>query len=323
MSQAGPRPPAAAVARDRAVVSEGAVLSDDEVAPFVAGLGLPGIIDTHVHFMPDAIQQAVWRHFDALEPTWPVAYREPAEDRLDILGRLGVRHHTALAYAHRPGTAAWLNQHTMALGTEVAQVIPSFTIYPEPGMDDEVAACLAAGGACVKVHLQVGRFDANDPLLDGSWAQLETAGTPVVIHAGAVDDGSGGEAWCGPDPVARLLERFPGLRLVVAHLGAPDFGAFLDLARRHPLVMVDTAMVFGSEGRLGSLPDDLPDRLAALGDRVVWGSDFPTIPSSYGIQMTALIALGLGEDWYRAVLWHNPARLFGLDGEVGTPIPSP
>ncbi len=63
----------------------------------------------------------------------------------------------------------FLNDHTLGLAAAEPAVIPCFTIYPEPGVEQEARRCLAAGGRCVKVHLQVGGFDAADPLLDGAW----------------------------------------------------------------------------------------------------------------------------------------------------------
>ncbi len=287
-------------------------MTDDEVPAFLAALKIPGIVDAHVHFLPDSLQQAVWRWFDRLSPPWPVAYRTSAADRLATLARLGVRHHTALAYPHRPGMLRFLNEHTLALADAVPAVIPTFTIYPEPGAGAETARCLAAGGRAVKVHLQVGGFDATDPLLDDAWSALQEKGTPVVLHAGAVADGSGNEQWCGPEPVSRLLRRFPDLRLVVAHLGAPDYDAFVALAEQHPDVWLDTAMVFTDPPCLGPAPRHLIGRLAALGDRVVFGSDFPTIPHALAAQVSGLADLGLGADWLRGVLWHNGRRLFGL-----------
>jgi len=44
----------------------------------------------------------------------------------------------------------------------------------------------------------------------------------------------------------------------------------------------------------------------------VLGSDFPSIPYAYAHQIDALARLGLGDDWLRAVLWNNGARLLGL-----------
>ena len=206
----------------------------------------------------------------------------------------------------------FLNDHTLGLADEVPAVIPTFTIYPEDGVSAETARCLAAGGRCVKVHLQVGGFYSVDPLLDESWQQLAEAGTPIVLHAGAVADGSGNEQWCGPDPVRRLLARFPGLRLVIAHLGMPDQDAFVGLAEAHPGLWLDTAMVFTDPSYLGPAPLHLLDRIRAIGDRIVFGSDFPTIPHQFAAQVSGLAALGLGDDWLRDVLWHNGLRLFGL-----------
>jgi uncharacterized protein len=290
------------------------VMTDGDVPGFVASLGIPGIVDAHVHFMPDSLQEAVWRWFDGLTPEWPVTYRFPAADRLATLARLGVRHHTALAYAHRPGMLRFLNSYTMELADSHERVIPSFTIFPELEAAAETTRCLQAGGRCAKVHLQVGGFDATDPLLDQAWELLQEARVPVVIHAGAVADGSGNEQWCGPDPVRRLLARFPRLRLVIAHLGAPDYGAFLDLAEQHPGVWLDTAMVFTTPAYLAAFPGHLVRRLAGLGERIVFGSDFPTIPHALAAQLSGLTALGLGDAWLRAVLWQNGLRLFGLTG---------
>ena len=56
-------------------------------------------------------------------------------------------------------------------------------------------------------------------------------------------------------------------------------------------------------------------RLAALQERVLLGSDFPTIPYAYAHQLESLERLGLGEEWLRAVCWHNAVRIFGEPGE--------
>src|SRR2546421_4097589 len=176
-------------------------MRDGDLPAFLADLGVSGLFDTHVHFMPDRMQAAVWAHFDELDPAWPIHYRLPEDERLALLRRLGVRRHTALAYAHRPGVARWLNDHTLALAAHHPQVVGSCTLYPEPDARQYVAKAIAQGGACFKVHLQVGKFDPVDALLDEAWSAIERAGVPVVLHAGAVDDGSGGEEWIGVAPV--------------------------------------------------------------------------------------------------------------------------
>ncbi len=119
-------------------------------------------------------------------------------------------------------------------------------------------------------------------------------------------------AFTGPEPVERVLTRWPRLAVVIAHLGAPEYEAFLALAERFERVHLDTTMVFTDFfEELSTYPRSLLPRLAGLRDKVLLGSDFPTIPYPYLHQLESLERLGLGEDWLRAVCWDNGTRLFG------------
>ena len=174
-------------------------------------------------------------------------------------------------------------------------------------------AAIDGGARVFKAHVQVGGYDPTDPLLDEVWGVIEEAqdsrrhplrvgpaarvGTPARTRSRAV------------------LARHPRLRLVVAHMGMPEYGDFLDLCERYDGVRLDTTMAFTpfveetmpfpkSRARTGS-----PD----LGDRILFGSDFPNIPYGYLDAMTALTRLdGVDDDWLRGVFHDNAARLFGL-----------
>ena len=76
---------------------------------------------------------------------------------------------------------------------------------------------------------------------------------------------------------------------------------------------VDTTMV-GTDfmDALAAPSPDVVRRLGTVEDRVVLGADFPNIPYAYAHQLEALERFGLGEDWLRAVCWHNGARLLGV-----------
>jgi predicted TIM-barrel fold metal-dependent hydrolase len=206
--------------------------------------------------------------------------------------------------------ASWLNDEAAAFAREHPQVLQSATFFPEPGAPRYVAEALDAGARVFKVHVQVGSFDPRDELLDAVWHRLEETGTPVVIHCGS---GPLRGEHTGPAPMAGLLQRFPRLQLVIAHLGMPEYAAFLELAETYERVHLDTTM-FATDFTERLMPFDraLLPRLGALRDKVLLGSDFPTIPYPYAHQLAALHRLGLGEDWMRAVLWENGARLFGV-----------
>ncbi|MFD2090690.1 amidohydrolase family protein [Blastococcus deserti] len=288
---------------------------DADVPRYWRELGLPGLVDVHVHFLPERVQAKVWQYFAQAEnhygTGWPITYALPDEERLAVLDRLGVRAFPTLPYPHRPGMAAWLNDWSAGFAAARPQVLQSATFYPEPGVAGYVAEALDRGARVFKVHVQVGSFDPRDPLLAPVWSLLEETGTPVVIHCGS---GPLAGEHTGPVPVSGLLERFPRLQLVIAHLGMPEYREFLDLAERYKRVHLDTTM-FATDFTERLMPFDPADRprLSRLRDKVLLGSDFPSIPYPYAHQLAALHRLELGEEWLRAVLWENGARLFGLE----------
>ena len=299
------------------------VRADAAVPALWAELGVPGLVDAHVHVMPQRLLDRIWAYFDSAGPLvgrpWPIAYRWPQDERLTHLRSLGVRAFPTLFYAHKPGMAEGLNDWGRDFAREQRagghdDVVQSATFFPEPGVLDYTARALDEGARVFKVHVQVGAFDPRDPQLDRVWGLLAEAGTPVVVHTGS---GPAPGEHTGPGPFGEVLARHPRLTAVVAHLGMPEYDAYLELAARHPNVHLDTTMVFvdffeGAQEQT-RLARSLAPRLADLGDRVVLGTDFPNIPYAYAHQLDVLQRPGLGRDWLRAVVWHNGARLFGVD----------
>jgi uncharacterized protein len=297
---------------------------DEDVPAWWHSLGLPGLFDVHVHFLPPNIQAAVWRHFDEAGPKigrpWPIRYRGSHEERVEQLRALGVRRFSALPYAHKPGVAAYLNSWATDFSTKVPECLRSATFYPEPGVGEQVQALVDDGVEVFKLHAQVGEFRLDDPLLEPAWDVIDAAGTPVVVHVGS---GPIGNEFTGPDHLRRLLRSHPRLRVVVAHMGAVEYAEFLALAEQYDETRLDTTMVFTDffDGA-GTYPAELLPRLAALGDKVLLGSDFPTIPHQYAHQLESLERLharhpALDEDWLRKVCWHNAVGLFGTPISAG------
>lgn len=303
------------------------------VRGFWERLGLPGLIDVHTHFMPERVLAKVWAYFDSAGPLtgmeWPITYRHEEEQRIALLREFGVRTFTSMLYPHKAGMAEWLNGWAADFAGRTEGCLHTSTFFPEPGAEAYVRDAVEAGARIFKSHVQVGGYDPNDPLLAPVWGQLAEAGIPVVVHCGS---GPAPGKHTGPEPIGRLLARHPRLRIVVAHMGMPEYADFLDLAEQYAEVRLDTTMAFTdfSEGLAPFPRTELP-RLADLGDRILLGTDFPNIPYTYVHQLAALERLGLGDDWLRAVCHGNAARLFGLPGSgqlpglgpVPLPVPVP
>ncbi|MGW7529117.1 amidohydrolase family protein [Streptomyces sp. NPDC054783] len=287
----------------------------DEVRAFWGRLGLPGLVDVHTHFMPERVLHKVWDYFDTSGPLiggieWPISYRSGEAERTAVLREFGVRAFTAMLYPHKPGMARWLNGWAADFARRTPDCLHTATLYPEPGVETYVCEAVEAGARVFKAHVQVGAYDPADELLQRAWGLLAEARIPVVIHCGS---GPAPGKHTGPEPIARVLARHPRLRLVVAHLGMPEYEEFLGLAERYDQVRLDTTMTFTDFAEdFMPFPRHALPRLAGLGDRVLLGSDFPNIPYPYVHQLHALERLDLGQQWLRAVCHDNAASLFGL-----------
>lgn len=284
------------------------------VVAFRERLGLPALIDVHTHFMPKNVMDKVWAYFDAAGPLvgreWPIRYKTEEQSRVEQLRAFGVSRFTSMLYPHKPDMAAWLNQWSADFAARTPDCLHTATFYPEESAPGYVAAALEAGVRVFKSHVQVGDYDPNDPLLDPVWGLLEDSGTPIVIHCGS---GPAPGRFTGPDRIGALLARYPRLVLVIAHMGLPEYVEFLDLADRYPRMLLDTTMAFTDFTESATpFPPEAVHRLRDLGDRILFGSDFPNIPYTYLEALKALERFDLGDDWMRAVAYRNAAELFDV-----------
>lgn len=289
-----------------------------EVIAFWRRLGLPGLVDVHTHFMPERVLDKVWAYFDRAGEfgvAWPIEYRTDEQDRLDRLRAFGVRTFTSMLYPHKAEMAEWLNAWAADFAARTPDCLRTATFFPEPDAGRYVRDAIEGGARVFKAHLQVGAYDPRDPLLRPVWGAFEDSGIPVVAHCG---DGPYPGAFTGPGPISEVMAAYPRLRLIVAHLGLPEYAEFLDLADRYAGVHLDTTMVFTDfTEKLAPFPHELRPRLTEIGDRILLGTDFPNIPYPYIHQLDVLAGLDLGDDWLRAVCHHNAVRLFDLFGLEG------
>ncbi|MDF3283484.1 amidohydrolase family protein [Gordonia sp. N1V] len=278
-------------------------------------LGLPGLIDVHTHFMPRSVMDKVWAYFDSAGPLvgreWPITYRADEDVRVAALQAFGIRAYSSLVYPHKPNMAEWLNGWAADFAAHHPDCLHTATFYPEEPATAYVSKAIAAGTRVFKCHIQVGAFSPLDPLLDGVWSQIADGQVPVIIHCGS---GPAPGTYTGPEPIARLLKRFPSLPLIIAHMGTPEYEQFLGLAERFENVRLDTTMSFTDFSEADApYPPELRPRLADLGPKILFGSDFPNIPYTYTHALDAIVRLDLGDDWVRGVLYRNAAGLFGVN----------
>lgn len=264
--------------------------------------------------MPDPVMRKVWEVFDQASDVygveWPIEYRTGEAERLAKLRRYGVIAFSSLVYAHKAGMSEWLNEWCAQFARETPDCIQTATFFPEPSVAQYTRRAVDEGARLFKVHLQVGGFDPRDEMLTPVWKLLSDSQIPTVIHCGS---GPLPGPFTGPGPIGEVLARFPELPLIVAHMGAPEYGDFLALSSRFANVQLDTTMAFTDfMDTLAPFPtESVPALLdAGLSGGVLFGSDFPNIPYPFADAVGALERLELGDDWLRAVLYETGAQLF-------------
>ena len=183
-----------------------------------------------------------------------------------------------------------------------------------PGqMRDELEACAGAGARGVKLHPIVQRLDPSAIVLWPVYELCQELELPLLFHSGFL----GPSAWstlARPRAFADVLEGFPRLRVVLAHLGRGHFEEAVELATRFPQVVFDTCAVVTAAAVPWRLPDaEAVALLRRLGvERVCFGSDYPWFdPAADAARVAALPGLGDGER--AAILGENARRL--LDGD--------
>ncbi len=259
-------------------------------------------VDAHVHLLPQRLGQAI-RAFFADNGVGLDTWRYPLDhaETTRLLAAEGITQAWSLPYARRPGTAAALNQASAETAAALAEgpvdVIGGATVHPG---DADPAGIVRAGVEdlglrVLKLHCSVGEFAPDDPRLEAVWAYVSDVGLPVVIHAGHAVSGhtAAGEV----DAVRVVAERWPQAPLIVAHFGHDALDATLDLMASHDNVHADLTPVVHD-------PIPIPaDRLAAVADRVLFGSDCPNTAVTVTDLLAHLDGLGL-----------EPAALAGIRG---------
>jgi uncharacterized protein len=134
-----------------------------------------------------------------------------------------------------------------------------------------------------------------------------------VLHVGTMPYR---DSFTGVERFARLMARFPRLRVCVAHMGAFQSAEFLALLARYPHLHVDTTMAMSALATpyVGADPTAVSNAdLVAHQDRILFGSDFPLIPYDYDEERRWAWERGLDASVRRKIFHDNALRFYGLD----------
>lgn len=259
------------------------------------------IIDVHTHVLAAPLPAAA-RAGAAPERGYP-----SLDDHVARLAACGVQRFIASCYAPQPGMARELNRWNAGLVQRYPQAVPFGTFHPlddVEGLAEEAFGELGLAG--FEIHCAAQRCFPDDPGLLPAYRAAEEARKVCLIHCSRAPVPS---PYADARRLERVLRRYPGLTVVVAHMGADQYRRYLDLLAVYDNLYLETSLTF-----IGALEREPPvTALIEFQDRVLFGSGFPDPPADLDAAVRSIPALELGRGIEDKILYANAARLL----EVG------
>jgi hypothetical protein len=141
---------------------------------------------------------------------------------------------------------------------------------------------------------------------------------PVVVHSGESMFACVKTEWSHPEIVGTIADKYPSLRLIIAHGGHPYHEATLETIRSRQNVYTDISAK-GMNFLQALVPRAMSSRLhARVFDKILFGTDL-FHPVVYGdedaklaAQLAALESLGLPRHYLEKILYSNARTLYNL-----------
>ena len=200
----------------------------------------------------------------------------------------------------------WFVSHDETFG----RLIHFGSVHPDA--PDALAECeriASLGLRGVKLHPDYQNFFVDDERLFPIYEKLSALGLPVIFHGG-YDPYSPNEIHCSADRAARLLERFPDLTVILAHMGGNIDGyrkSLELLCGRYENLYLDTSFCAGHIE-----PDLMREMIERqTPDKVLFGSDFPWHTTSEELALIKSLRLDRSDE--EKILGKNAAALLSIE----------
>jgi predicted TIM-barrel fold metal-dependent hydrolase len=275
------------------------------------------VVDFHTHLAPyETIQPSLVAWTRSVVGEGLARRREltaTPEGAEQILSDSGVEYAVVLADYHPATTGVAPNERVAEYCGGTDRLIPFACINPHlhPQPAAELSRCIdELGMKGLKLGPTYGHFYPHDAALYPAYEVAQEAGIPVLVHTGISVFKGSKLKYGAPLFLDEIAVDFPDLVIVQAHSGRGFwYDEAFTLARYHENVYLEVS---------GLPPQRLLDyfpQLERLADKVLFGSDYPGVPSLQG-NIEAIRSLPLTARTREAILGGNAARLLGLGGEA-------
>ena len=256
------------------------------------------VIDVHNHINPDRIAEAVMK---VMRSSGMTLFGSVTIGGLrSSMERAGIDGAIVFCLAEKPSVVKPANDFLISV-CDNKRLIGLGTIHPDyEDYKEEIRRLRENSIKGVKFNSLIQNFYPDDEKLFHIYEEL---GDDMIafIH--------GGGPQATPQRLARVLDGFPQMKVVIPHFGGQHD---LEEAKRHIVgrnVYLDTSW----PPRVADLPPEtVADIIKSHGsDKVLFGSDYPTADPK--VEIEYIRSLPISDDEKERILWRNAKELFGFE----------
>lgn len=262
-------------------------------------------IDFHTHAYPESIADRLTGRMAPYSPAGMRYGRGTLRELAERNARQGIAACVQLNIAASPGSVRRMNE--FAVQANALPGIYAFgSLHPAyEKAEEELRRLRDAGIKGIKLHPATQHFQVDAESAFPLYEAMAKHGMIVLFHCGR-DPQDGGIDYAAPAAVARVMERFPQLKLVLAHLGGMD-----DLEQAEEMlwgrkVYIDLAMTAGymPQQKINAFMKKHPS------EYILYGSDYPWHDDQ---ELVMLEKANLSEQMRRQIFWENAANLLEIE----------
>jgi hypothetical protein len=258
------------------------------------------IIDIHAHIFPEKIAE---KAVGAIGEYYGIGmYGVGTVDALlKSGGKIGVDKYVVLPTATKVEQVDSANRFIAEVQGEYNSFIGFGSLHPDledPG--SEVDKIISMGLHGIKLHPEFQNFSLDDAAMLRIYKAVEGR-LPLLVHMGDENRDSS-----HPQKLAKILEMFPGLKVIAAHFGG--YSAWDESIK----YLVGKDLYFDTSSSLFKLDPQKAVRIIRSHgtEKILFGTDYPMWP--HDEEFVRFMGLDLTEAERKMILYDNAARLFGL-----------
>jgi len=262
------------------------------------------IIDIHTHAFPDFLAKRAIEHLEATSYGERTHLDGTVCDLLRSMDGTGIEISVLCSIATAPKQVRNITDWSREIASD--RIIPFPSIHPDyRDFREEIARIKDLGMKGIKMHPQYQGFNVDEDRVMPIYEAIVANDLILTIHAG-FDISFPTDPSASPDKTARVIERFPELKLIACHFGG---WRQWDEVRGY---LLGKNLYFETSYTIGDLPEEKIVELINLhGEhKIVFGTDSPWKDQATSIE--EIKSLPISDEAKEKILHRNAERLLGL-----------